>query len=310
MDFVQWLFTSVIFTVSGIFGVHQPTPVVTAIPADPTPPVIEQHRVLSTDTNVSKNTAPSKTTPVPVATATIDRDTLTPIISESNNFGFKITGTAHNLTTVYVAMVKSNYTGSKDYASVSTYVQSHTGGSLVALEPVANTRWAINMGTLNPDLSGTVLVYDPKTFKILASGNLHVGVQPDVQASLDAYQAAVDARDAKINQAQRERSALQSRTQQGVAAFDADTFTKTTTPTPTISGTASGVTLVSIELGNSAGAVDIHGNYPVVYSSALTPVVSGKWTVTVTPALPTGAYSISVYDADKKLLVGGGNINI
>jgi len=84
------------------------------------------------------------------------------------------------------------------------------------------------------------------------------------------------------------------------AAFDNGVFTQTS-PTPTISGTASGVTQVGVVLSSNGNKA---------YGSGLIPVVSGHWSVTVSPALANGAYFINVYDASNSGLVNGGYLNV
>lgn len=85
------------------------------------------------------------------------------------------------------------------------------------------------------------------------------------------------------------------------AAFDNTVFTQGSTPTPTISGTASGVSQVGVVLSNSGGKA---------YGSGSIPVVNGHWSVTVSPALATGSYFINVYDANNNGLVNGGYLNV
>jgi len=75
---------------------------------------------------------------------------------------------------------------------------------------------------------------------------------------------------------------------------------QTTSLTPTISGTASGVSQVGIVLSNSGGKV---------YGSGLVSVVNGSWSVTVSPALVVGQYMMYVYDANNNQLVSG-NLNV
>ena len=84
------------------------------------------------------------------------------------------------------------------------------------------------------------------------------------------------------------------------AAFDNGVFTQTS-PTPTISGTASGVSQVRVVLSV---------NNAEVYQSALIQVTNGHWSVAVSPALAAGTYFINVYDANGNVLVGGGYLNV
>lgn len=87
------------------------------------------------------------------------------------------------------------------------------------------------------------------------------------------------------------------------AAFDNTVFGQTS-PTPTISGTASGVSTVTIVLkgGSPTGAT--------AYNVSAVQVVNGHWSVTVSPALAAGAYFIYVYDANNTVLTNGGYLNI
>ena len=70
-------------------------------------------------------------------------------------------------------------------------------------------------------------------------------------------------------------------------------YGQTTSLTPTISGTASGVSQVGIVLSNDGGKV---------YGSGLISVVNGGWSITVSPALVVGQYTINVYDANNNKL--------
>ncbi len=71
---------------------------------------------------------------------------------------------------------------------------------------------------------------------------------------------------------------------------------QTTSLTPTILGTASGVNQVGVVLSNAGGKV---------YGSGLISVVNGNWSVTVAPALVVGQYTITVYDANNNQLTSG-----
>ena len=66
--------------------------------------------------------------------------------------------------------------------------------------------------------------------------------------------------------------------------------------TPTISGTASGVSQIGVTLSNNGGKV---------YGSSLISVVNGNWSITVSPALVAGQYTIYVYDANNNKLTSG-----
>ncbi len=72
--------------------------------------------------------------------------------------------------------------------------------------------------------------------------------------------------------------------------------TDASTLTPTITGTASGVSQVGIVLSNSGGKV---------YASGLIPVTSGRWSVTVSPGVAAGLYDVMVYDANNNKLTSG-----
>ena len=93
MDFAKWLFTSLTIAISGIFGVHQASPVVSQESTD-TATVINERRILNPEDKIVPNST------IPRPTATIDKNSLTPIISQTNNFRFKITGTANNSQSV------------------------------------------------------------------------------------------------------------------------------------------------------------------------------------------------------------------
>ncbi len=67
--------------------------------------------------------------------------------------------------------------------------------------------------------------------------------------------------------------------------------------TPTISGTASGVNQVGISISNSGGKI---------YGSGFIPVVNGKWSVTVSPALTPGIHGVYVYDTNNNQLASSG----
>lgn len=72
------------------------------------------------------------------------------------------------------------------------------------------------------------------------------------------------------------------------------TSSRITATSPYIIGTASGVNQIGIVLSSESG--------DKVYGSGMIPVVNGKWSVTVTPALPLGNYTIYVFDADNDKL--------
>jgi hypothetical protein len=72
------------------------------------------------------------------------------------------------------------------------------------------------------------------------------------------------------------------------------TSSQITNTSPYIMGTASGVNQVGIIFFSQSG--------DKVYGSGLIPVVNGNWSVTVTPALEPGQYTIYVYDANNNQL--------
>lgn len=72
--------------------------------------------------------------------------------------------------------------------------------------------------------------------------------------------------------------------------------TLTTSQNPTIYGTASGVSQVGISMGDAGGKA---------YGSGPLPVVNGKWSVTVSPALAYGNYTIDVFDTSSNKLTSG-----
>ena len=74
------------------------------------------------------------------------------------------------------------------------------------------------------------------------------------------------------------------------------TATQVTNLTPYIIGTASGVSQIGVVLGDAGGKA---------YGSGLVPVVNGNWSVTVSPALTPGQYTIYVYDANNNQLANG-----
>ena len=71
------------------------------------------------------------------------------------------------------------------------------------------------------------------------------------------------------------------------------TSSEITNPEPYIIGTASGVDQVGVVIGQFGDKI---------YGSGLIPVINGNWSVTVTPALTLGHYTIYVYDANNKQL--------
>ncbi len=73
---------------------------------------------------------------------------------------------------------------------------------------------------------------------------------------------------------------------------------QTTSLTPTISGTANGTTQVGIVLSGSNGGDKIYG-------SGLISVINGNWSVTVSPALAIGQYTVYVYDSNNNKLTTG-----
>jgi len=72
------------------------------------------------------------------------------------------------------------------------------------------------------------------------------------------------------------------------------TSSQITATSPYIMGTASGVNQVGLSLISESG--------DKVYGSGLIPVVNDGWSVTVTPALSLGNYTIYVYDANNNEL--------
>lgn len=78
------------------------------------------------------------------------------------------------------------------------------------------------------------------------------------------------------------------------AAFDSTVFSQTT-GTPTISGTASGVSQIGVVVSSTSG--------DKVYGSGPVPVTGGRWSVTVSPALSAGAYNITVYNTNNAVLI-------
>ena len=67
--------------------------------------------------------------------------------------------------------------------------------------------------------------------------------------------------------------------------------------TPTISGRASELSQVGIAIAASSG--------DKIYGSGLISVTDSKWSVTVSPALVAGQYTIYVYDTDNNQLTSG-----
>ena len=63
----------------------------------------------------------------------------------------------------------------------------------------------------------------------------------------------------------------------------------TSSPTPTISGTASGLVTVTLSIADTSGHVDFSGN---------TGVGGGQWSVPVYTPLPNGSYQVSLGTAD------------
>ena len=87
------------------------------------------------------------------------------------------------------------------------------------------------------------------------------------------------------------------------AAFDNTVFGQSS-PTPTISGTASGVSSVTVVL--NIGSY----NGTVVFNASAVQVVNGHWSVTVSRPLATGSYFINVTDPSGTNLVNGGYLNV
>lgn len=72
---------------------------------------------------------------------------------------------------------------------------------------------------------------------------------------------------------------------------------KTSSLTPTIYGTTNNLTQVGIVLASSSG--------DKAYGSGLIPVINGTWSVTVSPAITNGYYTVYVYDANNNKLATG-----
>ena len=72
------------------------------------------------------------------------------------------------------------------------------------------------------------------------------------------------------------------------------TSTQVTNQTPYIIGTASGVNQVGVVLSSQYG--------DKAYASGLIPVINGNWSVTVSPAIALGQYTVYVYDANNNQL--------
>ncbi|OHA18393.1 MAG: hypothetical protein A3H57_04485 [Candidatus Taylorbacteria bacterium RIFCSPLOWO2_02_FULL_43_11] len=72
------------------------------------------------------------------------------------------------------------------------------------------------------------------------------------------------------------------------------TSSQITNTMPYIIGTAVGVSQIGISISGSSG--------DKVYGSGMIPVVNGKWSVTVSPALDYGQYKVRVYDENNRLL--------
>lgn len=102
-------------------------------------------------------------------TATIDQKSLTSVMSSS---GPTITGSASGSSQVNVYLLSNSYTGSKDYATVSTLP---LGTVSTASSNVSSGHWSASVGdgvhSIGP---GTfqVLVYDGSSHKLLTSGTL------------------------------------------------------------------------------------------------------------------------------------------
>lgn len=77
---------------------------------------------------------------------------------------------------------------------------------------------------------------------------------------------------------------------------------ETTSLTPTIYGTATGVSQVGVVLAGAYG--------DKVYGSGLIPVVNGKWSVTVSPALTVGQYFVYVFDVNNNKLTESQRLTI
>ncbi|MBP6858373.1 MAG: peptidoglycan-binding protein [Candidatus Pacebacteria bacterium] len=119
---------------------------------------------------------------------------------------------------------------------------------------------------------GTALTLVPGLYRTI----VFLESDPDVRDTSDAY----------IN--------VVSSNPKSSATITSDT--QTTSSNPVISGTVSGNTGVGVVLSNSGGKV---------YGSGLIPVTSGKWSVTVSPALDAGKYEVTVYSSGGTKLTSG-----
>ena len=76
------------------------------------------------------------------------------------------------------------------------------------------------------------------------------------------------------------------------ATIDSNVFSTVYTGTPTVSGSASGVSQIGVVLSNNGGKA---------YGSGTVNVVNGRWSVVVSPAISGGLYTVYVYDTNNNI---------
>src|SRR3989338_3932723 len=135
---------------------------------------------VGTTNTVTITITPATTQP----TATIDQSSLTPALGRPTT----ITGTASSVASVYVYMPANTYTGSLDYASISSAARSEstTQHAIIAYpypSIVTNGKWSAYFGghftAEDPD---RVLVYDATSHALLTTGTLAVTEKPTATA--------------------------------------------------------------------------------------------------------------------------------
>ncbi|HAO64529.1 TPA: hypothetical protein DCQ44_00940, partial [Candidatus Taylorbacteria bacterium] len=87
-----------------------------------------------------------------------------------------------------------------------------------------------------------------------------------------------------------------------VAVFVDQTVFLQTGPNPVIYGSASGLSSIGLSLEDSGGGKS--------YGSGSIPIVNGRWSVVISPALAIGTYKIHIYDSNNQLLSTEGPLKV
>ncbi len=208
------------------------------------------------------------TSPNSIATRTgmIESATLDQNSMTESSGNFSVTGSAvaHSIT---VELISTSYSGSTDSNSTSQYLKDGSIYQAVEGSDGANSDILSNGGRWSVNFNG------------VPAGTYHVYVY-----SGDAY---------SIWPLTTGTLTVSGNTTQTSATIL--TSTQVTNLTPYIIGTASGVSQINVALVGQYG--------DLVYQSGPIAVLSnGSWSVTVSPALALGQYTINVYDANHNQL--------